>query len=175
MIDKKHRKMYVGGDSCAGNPSQYTAYEIANPKVFAKKEYLIGYTTSFRMGQILERFLEPPPIKDGDNLYHLMIDKFVPQIIKIFKRHRWSKNEDGNEVGGQFIVGVRGRLFFIESDFSVIEYNSAFISCGCGVDYAEGSLFNDTRSKDAILRAFKAAAHFSVYVQPPFKILSRSY
>lgn len=175
LKDKKNRKLYIGGDSCAGNAEQYTVHTIKQPKVFSKGAFLIGYTTSFRMGQIIERFLTPPPIPSNKKLYYYMIDDFIPAVMKILKEHNWAKNKDGREIGGKFIVGIRDSLFLIDSNYQVDEYQNDFLVCGCGDAYAEGSLFNDDLNKAAIIRAFNAAAHFSAYVIPPFKIISCTY
>ena len=171
--DRKNKRLYLGGDSCGSNG--YTAHNIKQSKVFAKGEFLIGYTTSFRMGQIIERFLTPPPILPNKKLYYYMIDDFVPAIMKILKDHNWATNKDNKETGGVFIVGIRDSLFKIQSDYSINEYHDDFMTCGCGEDHANGSLFNDTLNKAAVIRALKAASHFSAMVGPPFKVLSRRY
>jgi len=175
LRDRKNKRLYIGGDSCAGDIEQYTTYTIKNPKVFSKGDFLIGYTTSFRMGQIIERFLTPPPIPPNKKLYYYMIDDFIPEVIRILKEHNWSKNTEGREHSGVFIVGIKDSLFLVDDDYQVAEYQDDFVVCGCGKSYAEGSLFNDDSSKAAIIRAFNAAAYFSAYVIPPFKIISRTY
>ena len=49
-------KVYMGGDSAAVGGMD--VYPSRIPKVFQAGRYLIGYTTSFRMGQLLQYGLD---------------------------------------------------------------------------------------------------------------------
>jgi ATP-dependent protease HslVU (ClpYQ) peptidase subunit len=84
------------------------------------------------------------------------------------------RNQD-EELGGTFLVGYKDRLFLIEADYQVGEYEEGYQSCGCGQDYALGALDAMEPSLPAearIKRALEIASHRSAGVRPPFNILS---
>jgi hypothetical protein len=118
-------KVYIGADSCGSNGHIYSVRK--DPKVFTNGKYVIGYTSSFRMGQLL-MFNNLPKYskkKDGDE-FKFMVCKFVPAIRAIFKEGGYSKISSNEESGGCFLVGFRGRLFQIESDFQVAESSTGY-------------------------------------------------
>ena len=57
-------KVYMGGDSAGvGGLCIETRKQ---PKVFRNGDFLIGYTDSFRMGQLLQYKMSPPRYFEGD-------------------------------------------------------------------------------------------------------------
>lgn len=137
---------------------------------------VIGYTTSFRMGQILEYELKLPEHPEDMNALKYMITKFVPEVKKIFAEH-WKKPKDGEDGnGGEFLCGYKGRLFHLYSDLQVSERMQHYDSCGCGEGYALGSLFSSGKSKMQPLKrlelALQAAEEFSAGVGKPFHFIS---
>ena len=110
-------KIYIGVDSAA--VSGWTRRETLQKKVFRRGPFLIGYTTSFRMGQLLEHHLDVPKQKDDQDDMAFMVTVFVEAARKLFKEKGFSKIESNNESGGQFLVGYRGVLYSIEKDFQV--------------------------------------------------------
>jgi hypothetical protein len=69
--------VYMGGDSAAVEDGHYLT-RTRNPKVFINGAYLIGYTSSFRMGQLLEFADLPQP--EGLDLYRFMATAFVERV-----------------------------------------------------------------------------------------------
>ena len=55
--------MYIGGDRAGVAGLSLTVR--ADEKVFQNGEFLMGFTTSFRMGQLLRYSLKPPPPPAG--------------------------------------------------------------------------------------------------------------
>ena len=173
--DRKNKRMFLGADSCVSRG--YDIHIMSTPKVFSIGEFLIGSTGHSRFCQIIEAHLKPPPILPDKKLYSYMIEDFIPEMIKTLKTHNWSINKDGREEGsdGSSIVVIRDSLFMICCDYSVLATTEDFISVGCGESYSNGSLFGNTLNKPAVVKALKAASHFSAHVGPPFKVLSRRY
>jgi hypothetical protein len=168
-------RIVIGGDSAgvAGLDVKIRR----DPKVFKKGEFLIGYTTSFRMGQIIRFHLSPPPIERGVDLYEYMVTSFVERARTVLKTGGFAEVSNSVEKGGSFVVGIRDRLFSIASDFQVAEYEDDFAALGCGEDYALGALevllANDHLTPENIVtRALQVAAKFSGGVRGPFLILS---
>lgn len=102
-----------------------------------------------------------------------MVTKFIPKVVKLFKQGIISSPE--TERGGNFIVATPGRVFEIQSDYSVLEPELGICSVGCGEEVAMGSLLTtmqmDMKPEDKIVMALKAAEQCCCGVQRPFRIL----
>lgn len=161
--------VYMGGDAAA--VGGLDIHPRVEPKVFKNGEFLIGYTSSFRMGDILQYF-DPPEITITD-LRRYMVTHFITSVREAFKTNGYLETHNSAEKGGSFLVGVRGRLFSIGSDFQVGESANFYDAVGCGEDYAMGSLFSTVglKPKKRIEQSLLAAEHFSAGVIKPFTIL----
>ena len=168
--------VYIGGDS-SGVSTESLALQIrADEKVFRNKDFIFGFTTSFRMGQILRYDFVPPIHPPEKSTYHYMVSNFIKGVRNSLRVGGFLCKENLVEKGGTFIVGYRKSLFIIESDFQVAQVVDNFTAVGCGADYAKGVLWelrdSKTRPKEKIRRALKAAEHFSAGVRRPFKIIT---
>lgn len=166
--------IWMGGDSAGVDVRRLEIRSRKDTKVFeVDGKFLIGYTSSFRMGQLM-RFGFSPPSQEGKAAdYEYMCTVFIDAIRKRLKDGGYAKVKDGREEGGQFLVGYRGRLYTIHEDFQVGETSDEFDAVGCGADYALGSLYsrkNPLDPKWSILEALKAAEYFSAGVRRPFVV-----
>lgn len=168
-------KVWIGGDSAG--VAGYGLSVRADPKVFELDEFLIGYTSSFRMAQIIRYHVAPEPPKEGQSPFEYMVCSFVPLVRQAMKTHGYLKTEDGREEIGMFLAGWRGRLFSIQGDLQVGENALPYAACGCGEDLVLGSLHTTNRYDIApttrIQLALEAAEAFSAGVRGPFMILSK--
>lgn len=184
-------ELWMGGDS-AGVGGLYLELR-RDPKVFQVGPFLIGYTSSFRMGQILRFGEEGHKLSDAPLLYgtektdayEVLVTKLVPWIRERFKAAGYARKEHDVESGGCFLVGFRGRLFTVQSDYQVGEPLDSFAAIGCGADLALGALHATDpanspgagrgkvapSANDRIHRALSAAERFSAGVRGPFTIL----
>jgi ATP-dependent protease HslVU (ClpYQ) peptidase subunit len=168
-------KTYIGGDSAGVSGLDLTVRK--DKKVFNNGEMVMGFTSSFRMGQVLQYdFLPPEVTQSDDDLMAYMVKKFVPALRTCFKDTGYIKIESNRESGGCFLVGVRGRLFQIDSDFQIGETICGFSAVGCGESYALGSLFTSASDKTIkpkwrLEKALEAAAEFSGGVCAPFNFV----
>lgn len=112
-------KIYMGADS-AGVAGLNMCVQ-ADKKVFRINDFLIGFTTSFRMGQLLHYDFEPPRRYPNTDLYKYMVTDFVNEIRSCLKRGGFASKENEVERGGMFLVGHAGRLFKIEGGYNVLE------------------------------------------------------
>lgn len=161
--------VFLGGDSASVGGLDIS--RTLHPKVFKNGPYIMGYTSSFRMGQLLEFGSLPNPSKqDCANLYRFMVTKFVPAIRKIFKEGGYLKVENDVEEGGTFLVGLKGELFVVDEDFQVQQKPEHFYACGCGESYALGAMFaaNDVPPRERLRIALEAAESYSAGVRSPF-------
>ncbi|WP_086846977.1 hypothetical protein [Amycolatopsis kentuckyensis] len=160
----------IGGDSAGvGGLGIETR---SDTKVFENGAYLFGYTSSFRMGQLL-RFAEMPDVPEGD-LYRFMVIDFVDRIRQVFKDGGYARKDNDVEKAGTFLVGVNGRLFKIMDDYQVGEPANDYTAVGCGDDIALGSLHSTANSdlapEERVFAALEAAEEFSAGVRRPFVI-----
>lgn len=169
----ENNKVYMGGDSASSNG--HLTVVSAVPKVFSTGDFLIGYTSSWRMGQILEHHLridEGLLPKPGDDLQGFMVRVFVENVRELFKTLGYAKLENNEESAGEFLVGCYGHLYHIETDYQVGETANGMDACGCGEQVALGALCaTEKLGLTAFQRidiALEAAAEFSCGVRPPF-------
>ncbi len=165
-------RVYIGVDSAA--VAGWTRRVTEVKKVFRRGPFLIGYTTSFRMGQLLEHHLEVPKQPPGMADMTFMVTTFVESARKLFKEKGFAKVESNSESGGQFLVGYRGCLYAIESDFQVQQQADGFDAIGSGSDYALGAMavLGDVAPTARIKRSLAAAARFNMGVCAPFYVRS---
>ncbi len=166
----KNGVVYLGADSC-GSDDSYNKTQRKDVKIFKRGEFVIGYTSSYRMGQIIQYDLKIPRImKNEKDLQKWMVIKFIPALRKCLKKGGFAKTKEGEDTGGTFLIGFRGRLFCIEDDFQVGESADECNAVGCGDSYAKGSFYS-TRTLPPghrVKMALEAAAHCSGGVAPPF-------
>lgn len=162
-------QVYIGADSCAADGNR-SAFGWVQPKVFARESFVIGYTTSFRMGQLLQYRLATKPRK-AVSVHEYMCTQFVDAVRDCLKAGGFAKKKDEEESGGNFLVDYEGHLFRVASDYQVGEPSCGYDALGSGAECALGALFA-TQGKPALERitaALRAAAEFSTTVRPPFK------
>ena len=165
-------EVWMGGDSAG--VSGWNSRIRKDTKVFkVNGRFLIGYTSSFRMGQLLRFGFNPPEQKPKISDYEYMCTDFIDAVRKRLKDGGFMKVKDNEEEGGQFLVGYKGKLYFVNEDFQVGECIEGYDSVGCGYYYALGSLFTTTdidNPQQRIQQALETAEYFSAGVRSPFVI-----
>ena len=166
-------KVYMGADSAG--VAGYDLMLRADQKVFQNGDFLMGFTSSFRMGQLLRYKLNPPKLHSDDDLYQYMVAQFAESVRTCLKEGGYTHNDNGKESGGTFLVGVKGRLFSIHDDFQVAEFQDSFCAVGGGADFALGVLYatagKDMAAEDRVKLALQAAEHFNAGVRGPFVVV----
>jgi 20S proteasome alpha/beta subunit len=107
----------------------------------------IGYVGSGRFGQILQYHmtdsLEDPFLpREGRDEEYWTVREFIPYLRAQTEDHgHLHVHHNVEEFGpSAFLLAVRGRLFLIESDFSVNEHRLPYEAVGSGEDNAIGVL-----------------------------------
>lgn len=161
----------LGADS-VGVDGWMGATARADEKAFRVGEFVLGFTTSFRMGQILRYRFDPPKIDTWD-VWRYMATTFVDAAREAMKAGGFLTTNNGVDEGGAFLVGVRGQLFKVESDFQIGVSTHGYDACGCGAGYALGAMATNAQlpPRDRILSALGAAATHSAGVRGPFLLL----
>ena len=169
LVDRGN--VYVGGDSAG--VAGWSLTVRADSKVFTNGPYVMGFTSSFRMGQLLRWSLKAPRPK-GD-LEKFMATTFVDAVRETLKTGGWLKQDSNRDEGGTFLVGVAGRLFMVADDFQVGEAVDGYAAAGCGHELALGALHATTslglQPKKRVRLALKAAERYSAGVRGPFTVM----
>lgn len=178
--------VYMGADSAG--VSGYDIRERKDSKIFIKDKMIFGFTSSFRMGQLIRYKMGIPKHFDGVDDYEYMCTSFIDSLIECLKTAGFAKINNNEVTGGVFLVGYRKKIFRIDSDFQVGQRIGNFDSCGCGEDYALGALevlqnsncqgyersivTKQTIAEEAIIEALTIASKYSAGVSGPFTVLS---
>lgn len=161
--------VYLGGDS-AGVAGLSISIR-ADEKVFVNGPFIMGFTTSFRMGQLLRyKFVAPIQQTDQTDMAYMVTD-FIDSLRKTFGNNGFGKlHEKDNNEGGTFLVGYNGVLYTIQEDFQVGVPHLQYDSVGCGSDLALGSLYSskDKKPMERLKLALEAATQFNAGVSPPY-------
>lgn len=163
----------IGGDSAGIGGYQLTVRR--DSKVFINGPYVFGFTSSFRMGQLLRWALKPPPPGDPAELERFMTTAWIDSVRECLQAGGYAWSNGGQESGGTFLVGVAGRLFEVDADYQVGEPLDGYAAVGCGADIALGAL-HATRSAamgadERVMAALRAAERHSAGVRGPFTLL----
>lgn len=172
-------QVWVGGDS-AGVTSGHDLTVRADKKVFEVGPYVIGFTTSFRMGQVLKHGWEPPVPDEAEEqkIEEFIVTKFVESVRARFKETGYLRAySEGGDQGGTFLVGYKDILFGIEDDFQAMLFTDGYYAVGCGGDYAKGALHALLKGNRMYLsgdfvvkKALEAAENHSGGVRGPFTV-----
>ena len=166
--------VWIGGDSAG--VAGYSLQLRADEKVFKKGEFVFGFTSSFRMGQLIRYQLVIPKPEEGQDQDDYLYTKFLDAIIKCFKDNQYARVVSETVNGGCFLFGYRGGLYRVEGDFQIGKAYSCFDAVGCGADLALGCLYGMKSSELTpimkIKTALKAAQEFSAGVRDPFHVVS---
>ncbi|WFB05832.1 hypothetical protein LRS74_01440 [Streptomyces sp. LX-29] len=167
-----HGRVHLGGDS-AGVAGLSIAVR-RDPKIFRNGPYAMGFTTSFRMGQLLHHAFKAPKPK-GD-LDRFMTTVFVDRLRTCLKAGGWSRKDSEQEQAGTFLVGIHGRLFAVYDDYQIAEPADGYTAVGCGGELALGALHATAglglKPRERLARALAAAGHHSAGVCGPFSYVT---
>lgn len=168
----KDGTVWIGGDSAG--VAGWDIRTRMDPKVFVKGQFIYGYTSSFRMGQLLQYAFTPPARERDEDVRAYMYGRWIESVRKCFKDHGYASVVNNVDHGGNFLVGYEGLLFEVEGDFQIGEYSEPYNAVGCGAHYALGACHALAAEIDdpsrLIERALETAEHFSAGVRAPFII-----
>jgi ATP-dependent protease HslVU (ClpYQ) peptidase subunit len=169
--------VWIGADSITADTSQWLVRQERFPKVFRLHDkMIIGFTSSWRMGQLLRWSLKTPD-RNGTPADEWLATVFIDAVRATLKAGGMAKKENEVEQGGSFLVAYDNRLWQVEGDYQVGEPAEGYASVGCGRDYALGVLHATSDllmvadPRQRLERALSAAAYHSAYVRPPFQFL----
>lgn len=161
-------RVYMGGDSAGVDRWDLTVR--ADPKVFQVGRVLMGFTTSFRMGQLLRYKLAVPQQEPECDDHRWLSTAFVDAVRQCLKDGGYATKDKEVEAGGTFLVGYRGRVYVVDYDYQVGQPMTGFAAVGCGAPVALGALYATESLEPAsrVQKALEAAEQFSAGVRGPF-------
>lgn len=174
---EKDGSIVMGGDSAG--VSGLSLHVRQDEKVFINGPFIMGFTSSFRMGQLLRYKLKVPDRWPDQDVFEFMATTFIDAVRKCLKDGGYAEVKYEQESGGTFLVGYSGRLFTIGSDYQVSEQRTNYTACGCGDDIAVGAMHALNRDPEYIGHrrvqyALEAAEQFSAGVRGPFTIITQT-
>lgn len=167
--------VYIGADSAGVDGWSSTVR--SDLKAFARGQFAFGFTSSFRMGQLLRYSLKLPEVPArADAIEKFMVTKLIDAVRSCLTEGGWATKNNEHEEGGTFLVGVRGRLFAVYDDYQVAESADGYAAVGSGQNLALGALYATQRMEvepaDRVAIALAAAEHHSAPVRQPFTIVT---
>lgn len=178
--DKINGKVYIGADSCVSNGlTKHTldeCYKIFKPE--NNENIAIAMTGSIRALQVLKYHMKFPSEKEllaNDEIFNdkYIITKIVPELKKICDENKITEKDNSVELA--FIIGYKQDLWYIASDFALIKFTNDYLTHGCGLEFAEGSLFTTKDMKLDIPQKIKLALQSgstAIGVAPPYYIIN---
>ena len=173
----------IGADSLSSNSHRKSV--VVNPKIIVitrpttgyPTDLIIGYTSSWRMGQLLRTLSLPKMQHKTQDAFDWLSTAFVDAVRAKLKDGGWATVNNNHEAGGEFLVAFGGRLFTVQSDFSVLENLDQYAATGSGEDWAMGSLHSTSTipsltGEQRVRMALAAASTFNPGVAPPFHVAS---
>jgi hypothetical protein len=169
-------RVIIGGDSAG--LSGYDLSVRADSKTFTLGQFGLGFAGSFRAGQLLRHAFQPPPLPDNpEDLDQFMATVWVDALRDTLTSGGAAIDWSGEErIPAVFLVGVRGRLLEIQSDYQVGEAACGYSAIGCGSGPALGALHAtaglDMSAENRIAAALMAAERHSAGVRGPFAVVT---
>lgn len=162
---------WVGGDS-AGTGSDLFQVIRRDAKVFQTGPMLVGFTFSWRMGQLLRHRVRPPVRPSNIDPHEWLVTVYVEELRRAFHAGGFTWHDHQREMGGPFLLGYAGSLYEIGSEFDVADYGAGPAAVGCGRDFALGSLFSTPgmEPRSRLKLALRAAERYSAGVAGPFVV-----
>lgn len=168
------KTVWIGADS-AGVDNRLSIRTRTDSKVFRSGQMVMGFTSSFRMGQILQHHLNIRPPYEDEEDYNFMVRGFIPAVKKAFQDHGYETNHSGQDYGGTFLVGYRSKLYQIGTDYQVETIAHRYHACGSGEQVVLGAFhaldYYEMTPEERITTALEAAAEFNAGLRPPFTII----
>jgi len=174
----KDKYLYLAGDKCGSDGFSKDNY--IKPKIFKRDDYAFGYTSSFRMGQLLEHSnisKDLPSWKEEENVY----TSFVDWAKTSMKNGGYLQENNGVASGGNFIFFNGKSLYEVQSDFSILVPNDGLLAVGQGEYHAKGimraymSLVKENKVKfnidDLIELVYKTVSSLTTGVSYEYDVL----
>lgn len=169
---------YIGGDAGATDPESLDSVIVADSKVFFKDNILFGFSSSFRVGQLLKYSIKLPCNKKMSEMEYLVT--VVADRIKNIctKKGIIGKTDDQEDfIDSNVLCAINGKLFQIESSLAIIKSKFPYAAIGSGAPYAVGALYalqdSPIPPEEKIRIALDTACMHNAACRGPYTILKQ--
>lgn len=137
---KTDKMLYFAGDTQGSNED--TKETRLDPKIFKLKNILVATCGSFRMRDVLMYELDIPKLKIGEDIDKYVRTTVINAIRSLFIEKNICVKNDETDLAcpGDILLGIRDKIYKIESDFQVGEINKPYVAIGCGAREAMGAM-----------------------------------
>lgn len=169
---------HIASDSLGSNGHTQDTYK--NQKIFQLGNMLVGYTSSYRMGQLIQYNLSLPSRKVGQSLDQYMYTDFIASVRSLLKEHGYLRIDSNEERIGSFLIVADGRIWHMQDDLSLLESEDSFDACGSGHDFAQATMHTLTQHKirmtpsDVLREAIECASKYVSSVGGDVRILTNN-
>ena len=168
----------MGGDGRGTSDCTIRTMHKEDAKVFKKgNRMLIGYAGSYRMGQLLQYMLKVPTQPKNMDDDEFVCTKFCNAVIECFDKNKFNENNSGKvSMGNAFLVGYKGKLYKVYSDYTILKSNKNYDACGSGEDFAMASFHSIEKAgynipgDERVMFALEVAGEFNNSVGPPYSV-----
>lgn len=129
---------HIASDSLGSNGHSKDVYK--DQKVFTNGKFLVEYTSSYRMGQLLQYRLSLPKQRIGQTIDEFMYIDFVDAVRSLLKENGYMMINSNREEVGSFLVVTEGRIWQMQDDLSLLESSDGFDACGSGAHHAQAAM-----------------------------------
>lgn len=163
----------IGGDSAASTP--LSMINAGRSKVFRKGPFLIGYSGSFRVGQVVEHLMSVPPHPAEAEDIDYMVGGFIEHMRYALKQCGVIDINNAVETSkGTMLIGYNGTLYEMDGDFQVLPREHAAIGSGwlpaLGVLHYTSRFALDQSPEWQVEKALQAAEDINPFVKGPFNV-----
>ena len=172
---EKDGDVFIGGDRAAA--TQMSIIQAGRSKVFRKGPFLIGYSGSFRFGQVVEHLMGiPPHPSDAEDLDYI-IGGVIEHLRYCLKTAGVVDTTNAVETSkGTMLIGYNGKLYEMDGDFQCLPRSPAAIGSGwmaaLGVFHYVSNNETDKEPQMILKSALEAATDLNPFVLAPYDILS---
>lgn len=169
-IDKKINGEHVqimAGDRIGSNG--FTKGNTSKSKVFSRKNYAFGFTTSFRMGQLLEHSFMSKDLPDWGKELNLY-GSFIQWIRGTLKEGGYSEVQNNVESGGTFLFYNGNSIYRVQDDFSILQSSDGLFAVGSGSYHALAVMKNYFY----LVKDKKVECNLNYLVKNVFKIVNEA-
>lgn len=172
MVRNGH--VYMAGDLMGSNG--FTGKVYPDSKVFVNGDFIIGYTSSFRMGQILEWNWNQPLRQEGICDREYMQLNVVESLRETFAAFGYGVKDGLEDIGGNFLIGYKDKLYEMQNNFSLLSIED-YAAVGSGSYHAEAILHllyenEEIHPFEIMETAIGTAAHFTQSVSRECTVFS---
>ena len=168
-------RVWIGADTAGMNSSGEWG-EYKNAKIFRwGDEFLVGAVGDWHTSSLLQYVFKPPERRPHLDPLAYMCSDFSLALKKFYTEMGLAKEgEDGLPECNPMLVAYAGRLFLVQTDFSVLESVREYEALGAGAGEARGVLWltqdADLDPEQRAILALQGAAAHNVMLQQPFVV-----